>query len=85
MLTASGDQTISRFDTMTADPLGSFKGHTGSVKSVCPMPGGGQGDVFASGARDGALMVWDARLPAVAEINGDPYHWPVITIEVSGC
>jgi WD40 repeat protein len=47
MLAASGDQTISLWDTGLAEPLGFFKGHTGSVKSVCPQPG--CSDVFASG------------------------------------
>lgn len=49
MLAASGDQTISLWDTGRADLLGAFRSHTGSVKSVCPQPG--CNDVFASGGR----------------------------------
>ena len=48
MLTASGDQTISLWDTGHADQVASFRGHSGSVKTVCPMPAAH--DVFASGA-----------------------------------
>ena len=48
MLTASGDQTISLWDTGHADQVASFRGHSGSVKTVCPMPAAHA--VFASGA-----------------------------------
>eukprot|EP00879_Flechtneria_rotunda_P025085 GHRR01026631.1.p1 GENE.GHRR01026631.1~~GHRR01026631.1.p1 ORF type:complete len:236 (+),score=78.38 GHRR01026631.1:173-880(+) len=37
-------------------------GHSGSVKAVCPhssMP-----DVFASGSRDGGILLWDLRTPS---------------------
>ena len=47
MLTASGDQTVALWDTMEAACLGSFRGHTGSVKCVSPHPS--SPDVFASG------------------------------------
>ncbi|KAK2078655.1 hypothetical protein QBZ16_003495 [Prototheca wickerhamii] len=59
MLAASGDQTISLWDTGVARQLGVFAGHTGSVKTVDPHPV--SASVFASGARDGQLAVWDAR------------------------
>lgn len=137
MLTASGDQTISLWDTGHADLLASFRGHSGSVKTVCPMPaapavfasgmeclwdggdGGpaGQGVVGQdlphggllwrhqagllgprpglpahqhcrslplsfTGARDGALMVWDARVPARTDgTTGEPFHSPVVTVQ----
>lgn len=47
MLAASGDQTISLWDTGLAEPLDTFRAHTGSVKSICVQPG--CNDVFASG------------------------------------
>ena len=47
MLTASGDQCVHLWDTASAQGLGQFRGHNGSVKSVCPSPGGQP--VFASG------------------------------------
>lgn len=99
MLAASGDQTISLWDTGLAEQLGTFRSHTGSVKSICPQPG--CHDVFASGegsaactqvsaliiistagARDGVLMVWDARVPAVGQGAGEACHKPVVQLQV---
>lgn len=81
MLTASGDQTVSLWDTGHADLLASFRGHSGSVKTVCPMPS--THEVFATGARDGALMVWDARVAARQDATtGELFHGPVITVQV---
>lgn len=37
-----------------------------------------------AGARDGVVMVWDARVPAVAEAGGEPYHNPVAAVQVRG-
>jgi WD40 repeat protein len=47
MLTASGDQCVHLWDTSTARGLGQFRGHNGSVKSVCPHPH--TAPIFASG------------------------------------
>ncbi|KAI3428243.1 hypothetical protein D9Q98_006623 [Chlorella vulgaris] len=79
MLTASGDQSIALWETGTAEKLACFKGHSGSVKAVAPMPD--TQAVFASGARDGALMVWDARVAAQPDGNGASFHCPVVTIQ----
>ncbi|KAL4443774.1 hypothetical protein ABPG75_011511 [Micractinium tetrahymenae] len=80
MLTASGDQTVSLWDTGHADLLASFRGHSGSVKTVCPMPAAHE--VFASGARDGALMVWDARAAQRQDATtGEVFHAPVLTVQ----
>ena len=49
MLTASGDQSLALWDTLSARRVSTFHGHGGSVKSVCPMPA--CHDVFASGAQ----------------------------------
>ena len=49
MLTASGDQCIHLWDTASAQGLGQFRGHNGSVKSVSPSSDGQP--IFASGAR----------------------------------
>lgn len=59
MVTASGDQTVRLWDVNRDDCLAVFKGHTCSVKSVDFR----EDDifVFASGARDGNVMVWDMR------------------------
>ena len=47
MLTASGDQCLHLWDTATARGLGQFRGHNGSVKSVCPHAS--HHAIFASG------------------------------------
>ncbi len=48
MLTASGDQCVHLWDTGSARGLGQFRGHNGSVKSVCPHAS--HPAIFASGA-----------------------------------
>ena len=48
MLTASGDQCVHLWDTASAQGLGQFRGHNGSVKSVSPSSDGQP--IFASGA-----------------------------------
>ena len=58
LLTASGDQTCRLFDVQTQMELRSFHGHRGSVKAVASL----DAHVFASGARDGTVCIWDARL-----------------------
>lgn len=61
MYTASGDMSIALWDTHFAGKLAKLQGHTGSVKclSVSPLTP----TVLASGARDGALLIWDVRVP----------------------
>lgn len=76
MLAASGDQTVSLWDTGIAAQIGTFAGHAGSVKALSPLPG--SGNVFASGARDGRLQVWDARVSGSGQA-GSP---PVVVVHV---
>ncbi|XP_077551953.1 denticleless protein homolog [Haemaphysalis longicornis] len=59
LATASGDLTVGLFDVVQRMLVASFKAHRGSVKCVRFAPG--HSDVFASGARDGGIVVWDAR------------------------
>lgn len=47
MLTGSGDQCVHLWDTASARGVGQFRGHNGSVKSVCPHAT--NRNVFASG------------------------------------
>ena len=49
MLTASGDQCVHLWDTASAQGLGQFRGHNGSVKSVSPASDGQP--IFASGVK----------------------------------
>ncbi|CAK9296373.1 unnamed protein product [Gordionus sp. m RMFG-2023] len=60
-LTASGDKVIKLWDLNYDDKFVAFEGHYGSVKSVnfcwCDK------NIFASGARDGSIRMWDTRYP----------------------
>lgn len=81
MLTASGDQSIRMFDTAYAEPVGTFIGHEGSVKTIA-VSKNNNGDVFASGARDGVLYLWDARSPSQGITrNGRPLRNAVLMVE----
>ncbi|XP_020603449.1 denticleless protein homolog [Orbicella faveolata] len=59
LVTASGDQTVRMWDVNRDECLAVFKGHSCSVKSVDFR----EDDIFifATGARDGNVMVWDMR------------------------
>ncbi|XP_068729272.1 denticleless protein homolog [Montipora capricornis] len=59
LVTASGDQTLRLWDINHDDCLTLFKGHSCSVKSVDFR--NADKFVFATGARDGNVMVWDIR------------------------
>ncbi|CAH1792154.1 unnamed protein product [Owenia fusiformis] len=78
LLTASGDQTISLWDVDTTSCLGLFKGHSSSVKSVNFRPQ--DKSVFASGSRDGHIMIWDARCN-----EKDGFMCPTMTIKNAHC
>ncbi|XP_021363808.1 denticleless protein homolog [Mizuhopecten yessoensis] len=59
LVTASGDQTAVLWDVPTAEKLDVFKGHTSSVRTVAFRSD--DSAVFATGSRDGHVMVWDTR------------------------
>ena len=54
-----GDQTVSVYDMNTCTRLAVLKGHTESVKSIAIIPN--NPFVIASGARDGAVLIFDTR------------------------
>ena len=60
LLTGSGDASVGVWDTLDAARVARAKGHAGSVKAVAPHPA--TPALFASGGRDGALLLWDARV-----------------------
>ncbi|KAL9236275.1 hypothetical protein vseg_010966 [Gypsophila vaccaria] len=59
ILTASADHTVKVWDVEEKKCIGMLKGHTGSVKSVCPHPT--NFDIIVSGSRDGSFALWDLR------------------------
>ncbi|KAL1476247.1 hypothetical protein MTO96_036653 [Rhipicephalus appendiculatus] len=59
LATASGDLSVRLWDIDQQTRVASFQAHKGSVKCVRFLPG--HADVFASGSRDGGLMIWDTR------------------------
>lgn len=58
LLTASGDQSCRLFDVHTQQEVRSFRGHKGSVKAITAL----DANLFASGARDGCVCLWDQRM-----------------------
>ncbi|KAG2496182.1 hypothetical protein HYH03_005782 [Edaphochlamys debaryana] len=60
LYTASGHQHVGVWDVETSTALAVAEGHEGSVKAVAPMSL--CEDVFATGSRDGRIMLWDARV-----------------------
>ncbi|XP_064622324.1 denticleless protein homolog A-like [Lineus longissimus] len=67
LLTASGDQTCVLWDVLQEEKLSVFKGHTSSVKSVEFRPQ--DKCTFASGARDGKIMLWDNRCGSLEGVS----------------
>ncbi|KAG8311217.1 hypothetical protein J6590_047790 [Homalodisca vitripennis] len=61
LVSVSGDHTAMLWDVSasTVAPLGMFEGHTRSVKMAAFRPS--DTNVFATGARDGLVIMWDYR------------------------
>eukprot|EP00939_MAST-03C_sp_MAST-3C-sp1_P002485 g2485.t1 len=64
LFTGSGDQSCAMFDVETRTRVANFMGHNGSIKSLDLNPIN-QG-LLATGARDGHVFLWDARVPALS-------------------
>lgn len=60
LLLASGDQSVSIWSIAGGEMrrVGQYLGHRGSVKAICAEF---QGHRFATGSRDGNVMLWDMR------------------------
>jgi hypothetical protein len=67
IVTAAGDLQLRGWDVETRRALFSLAGHRMSVKCVRQQ---GDSATFASGARDGHVMLWDTRLPSGASGTG---------------
>ncbi|EDV19502.1 Denticleless protein-like protein [Trichoplax sp. H2] len=59
LLTGSGDGTVIEWDTCKNINLAAYAGHKGSVKCIDIQPD--DTGVFATGSRDGSIMIWDPR------------------------
>ena len=79
--TASADRTAALWDAETAVRIRSYAGHSRIVNAVAAARG--RGDVFASGADDGAARVWDARSKRCVAAFGEGGP-PVLAVEFAG-
>lgn len=71
LVSAGGDQRLKVWDLRTRACVATLRGHAGSVKSVATTEGSPW--AVASSARDGAVMLWDTRAPAVPSArSSDP-------------
>ena len=67
LVTASGDLTVALWDVETEQSLRVFRGHSNSVKTVRYHED--EQFVFASGARDGSIMLWDTRVNTKSDFS----------------
>ncbi|KAJ1649636.1 hypothetical protein IWQ61_009340 [Dispira simplex] len=73
ILSASGDQLVKLWDVQQRRCIARFTGHQGTVKSVTCSPH--HPAVFASGGRDGRVIVWDTRCSnGVGVLNEGTYQ-----------
>ena len=72
ILTASADHGIHLFDVETSVQMMAFDGHASCVKALAAQPTSKY--VFASGGRDGRLLVFDTRTPGVVREGEDAPH-----------
>ncbi|KAF1321459.1 Denticleless protein, partial [Globisporangium splendens] len=72
LLTASGDLFVSGWDVETQRSVFKLQGHQMSVKCVRQVPA--QAYLFASGARDGNVLIWDTRTNGKPVANLENVH-----------
>ncbi|KAI9505575.1 hypothetical protein GGI25_000927 [Coemansia spiralis] len=77
IVTASADETCRLWDAERQLLLGTFSGHTQTVRSLSWQHGSEH--CFLSASRDGSIMTWDVRCNKTA-IDGSHVHRPVNTI-----
>ncbi|XP_039285503.1 denticleless protein homolog [Nilaparvata lugens] len=74
LLMGSGDRTASLWDLHEGEltKINDFAAHTRSLRTVAFTPQ--QKDVFATGGRDGLIVIWDARSasPNVLDVHTKP-------------
>ncbi|KAF9586345.1 hypothetical protein BGW38_006547 [Lunasporangiospora selenospora] len=69
MISVSGDQTARIHDVETRRCVGTFSGHSGSIKSVSRKYE--DDNIFATAGRDGSVLVWDVRCSSSTSPQGD--------------
>ncbi|KAF9952136.1 hypothetical protein BGZ72_006510 [Mortierella alpina] len=74
IISVSGDKTARIHDVETKKCLGTFSGHTGSIKSVSLKHS--DDNIFATAARDGAVLIWDVRCSGTTSAQGDTVYRP---------
>ncbi|KAG0026623.1 hypothetical protein BGZ81_006223 [Podila clonocystis] len=74
IITASGDKTARLHDVETQKCIGTFSGHNGTLKSVSTKHG--DDNIFATSARDGAVLIWDIRCSSTTTPEGETIHRP---------
>ncbi|KAG0026048.1 hypothetical protein BGZ82_009685 [Podila clonocystis] len=74
IITASGDKTARLHDVETQKCIGTFSGHNGTLKSVSMKHG--DDNIFATSARDGAVLIWDIRCSSTTTPEGETIHRP---------
>ncbi|KAF9428906.1 hypothetical protein BGZ94_000567 [Podila epigama] len=74
IISASGDKTARLHDVETRKCIGTFSGHNGTLKSVSMKHN--DSNIFATSARDGAVMIWDVRCSSTTTPEGETIHRP---------
>ncbi|KAK3846127.1 MAG: WD40-repeat-containing domain protein [Linnemannia gamsii] len=74
IVSVSGDQSARIHDVETKKCIGMFSGHTGSIKSVSMKHN--DDFIFATAARDGAVMIWDSRCSSTTSASGETVYRP---------
>ncbi|GAB9464513.1 Denticleless protein [Globisporangium polare] len=72
LVTASGDLFVSGWDVESQRSVFTLKGHQMSVKCVRQVPD--HAHLFASGARDGNVLIWDTRTNGAPVATLDNVH-----------
>ncbi|KAJ2351564.1 hypothetical protein GGF43_003997 [Coemansia sp. RSA 2618] len=75
--TASADETLRLWDVERQQCLGSFVGHSQTVRSVSWRPSSQH--CFTTASRDGSIMMWDTRCNK-ASVDGEVLYRPVNAI-----
>ncbi|KXS21639.1 WD40 repeat-like protein [Gonapodya prolifera JEL478] len=85
IVTASGDQRGRVWDVERALSVANFEGHSSSVKAVATCPT--EPHIYATGSRDGKVVIWDTRCVGTMDEGGARTFKPanvIVNAHVSG-